>query len=169
APPLKASREPGGDRGFSSWITSLHGNTSILPFVAPLNGPCPGRLTAIGDALVSRVCHARISPGPNPTMIVPGGIMKLPRRAACLLCAAGATILLSSCAQKPEKKAEAFVATYTKEYQRLTYDVNKAEWAVNTRIVEGDTMTAYKDRMAKEAYAQFAGSTENIETTKRFL
>src|SRR5262244_2866388 len=94
--------------------------------------------------------------------------MKSTRRAAFVLCA-GAVGLLAACAQKPEKKAEAFVATYTKEYQRLSYDVNKAEWAVNTHIVEGDTMTAYKDRMAKEAYAQFAGSTENIETTKKFL
>src|SRR5512135_1783615 len=98
-----------------------------------------------------------------------GGAMKSTRRAAYLLCAAGMTMLFSACAQKPEKKAEAFVATYTKEYQRLSYDVNKAEWAVNTHIVEGDTMTAYKDRVAKETYAQFAGSTENIETTKKFL
>jgi peptidyl-dipeptidase A len=95
--------------------------------------------------------------------------MKSTRRAAYLLCAAGATVLLSSCGQKPQQKAEAFVATYTKEYQRLSYDVNKAEWLTNTHIVEGDTMTAYKDRMAKEAYAQFTGSTENIETTKKFL
>ncbi len=95
--------------------------------------------------------------------------MKSTRRAAYLLCTASATFLLSSCGQKPEKKAEAFVATYTTEFQRLSYDVNKAEWAANTHIVEGDTMTAYKDRMAKEAYAQFAGSMENIETTKKFL
>ena len=91
------------------------------------------------------------------------------RRAAYLLCAAGATALFSSCAQKPEKKAEAFVATYTTEYQRLSYEVSKAEWASNTHIVEGDTMNAFHSRMAKETYAQFTGSTENIDATKKFL
>ena len=91
------------------------------------------------------------------------------RRAAYLLCAAGATALFSSCAKKPEKKAEAFVATYTKEYQRLSYEVSKAEWASNTHIVEGDTMNAFHSRQAKETYAQFTGSTENIDATKKFL
>jgi peptidyl-dipeptidase A len=88
------------------------------------------------------------------------------RRAAFLLCAAA---LLSSCAQKPEKKAQAFVDTYTKEFQRLNYDVSKAEWASQTHIVEGDTVNAHNSRMAKETYAQFTGSQENIDATKKFL
>jgi peptidyl-dipeptidase A len=95
--------------------------------------------------------------------------MKSTRRVACLLCASAAIALLSSCGQKPEKKAEAFVATYTKEYQRLNYEVSKAEWATNTHIVEGDTMNAHNSRAAKETYAQFTGSTENIDATKKFL
>src|SRR5712671_5502895 len=100
---------------------------------------------------------------------VPGGSMNSTRRTAFLLCAIGASALLSACGQKPEKKAEAFVATYSKEYQRLTYEVSKAEWASNTPIVEGDTVNAYNLRRAKEAYAEFTGCTENIETTKKLL
>lgn len=91
------------------------------------------------------------------------------RTAAFLLCTIGASALLSSCAQKPEKKAEAFVATYSKEYQRLSYEANKAEWASNTHIVEGDTVNAYHSRMAQEAMAQFTGSTANIDAIRGFL
>src|SRR5678810_1071650 len=91
------------------------------------------------------------------------------RRAAFLLCATGIAALLSSCGQKPEKKAQAFVDTYTKEFQRLSYDVSKAEWTSNTHIVEGDTMNAHNSRVAKETYAQFTGSQANIDATKKFL
>jgi len=86
-----------------------------------------------------------------------------------LLCATAAIALLASCGQKTEQKAETFLSAYNKEYQRLTYDVSKAEWASNTHIVEGDTMNAYHSRMAKETYAQFTGSTENIDQAKAFL
>ncbi|HET6348715.1 MAG TPA: M2 family metallopeptidase [Candidatus Krumholzibacteria bacterium] len=95
--------------------------------------------------------------------------MKSTRRAAYLLCAGAVVVLMASCGEKPEKKAQAFVDAYTKDYQRLSYDVNLAEWASNTRIVEGDTVNAHNSRVAKEAYAQFTGSAENIDATKKFL
>jgi peptidyl-dipeptidase A len=96
--------------------------------------------------------------------------MKMTRRAALrLLFAAAAVAALSACGKSPEKKAQAFVAAYNGELQRLSYEVNKAEWETNTHIVEGDTMNAYRSRAAKETYAQFTGSTENIETTKKLL
>lgn len=96
--------------------------------------------------------------------------MKSTRRAALrLLIATAAIAALSSCGQKPQQKAEAFVATYNQEYQRLGYEVAKAEWESNTHIVEGDTVNAYNSRMAKETLAQFTGNAENIEMTKKFL
>jgi len=91
------------------------------------------------------------------------------RDALRLVCATAMTALIISCGQKPEKKAQAFLDTYNQEYQRLGYEVSKAEWETNTHIVEGDTVNAYHSRMAKEAAAQFTGSAENIETTQKLL
>jgi peptidyl-dipeptidase A len=79
-----------------------------------------------------------------------------------------ATALLASCA-KPEKKAQAFVDTYTVEVQKLSLEVSEAEWASNTHIVEGDTTNAHRSKAAKEAYAVFTGNAENIATARKFL
>ena len=96
--------------------------------------------------------------------------MKSTRRAVLrLLCVTAAVATLWSCGKKPQEKAELFVSTYNQEYQRLGYEVSKAEWESNTHIVEGDTMNAFNSRTAKETLAQFTGNTENIETTKGYL
>lgn len=83
--------------------------------------------------------------------------------------------LFISC-KKDEKtvdpiKAEAqnFINVYTETFQNLYYDSAKAEWAANTRIVEGDTLNAYNVQKANEAYAKFTGSKEVIEKTKALL
>jgi peptidyl-dipeptidase A len=47
--------------------------------------------------------------------------------------------------------------------------VAKAEWELNTHIVEGDTTNAHRSRMAKEAAALFTGNIENIENTRKYL
>jgi peptidyl-dipeptidase A len=86
-----------------------------------------------------------------------------------LACAVACVALLGACGQKPEQKAQAFLDTYNAEYQRLGYEVSKAEWETNTRIVEGDTTNAYRSRMAKEAFAAFTGNDENIKTIQGFL
>jgi peptidyl-dipeptidase A len=91
------------------------------------------------------------------------------RAATYLFCAVAAAAALSSCGKKPQEKAESFVAAYNKEYQRLGYEVSKAEWETNTHIVEGDTLNAYNSRMAKETMARFTGSTANIEQTRKLL
>lgn len=80
-----------------------------------------------------------------------------------------AMALLASCSKNVEKEAQAFVDTYTTEYQRLGTEVSLAEWAVNTHIVEGDTTNAYRSRVAKEAYAVFTGNAENIAAARKFL
>ncbi len=76
---------------------------------------------------------------------------------------------LAACSNGHEEEARAFLADYTVEYQKLAYESSEAEWRSNTRIVEGDTTNAYRTRMANEALAAFTGSTENIETARRFL
>ncbi len=77
--------------------------------------------------------------------------------------------IVMSCGKSPEQKAQAFVDSYTKTYQKLYYDASLAEWAVNTHIVEGDTTNAYNSRKAQEAMAAFTGSTENIQMARDFL
>ena len=86
---------------------------------------------------------------------------------AALLLAA--MTLLASCAKDVEKDAQAFVDTYTQEAVRLGLAVSEAEWASNTRIVDGDTTNAHNSKVAKEAYAAFSGNTANIEQAQKFL
>ena len=95
-----------------------------------------------------------------------------------------AAILLSACSsQKTEtaetavtaemtpvqKEAQAFLDQYSKTYQDLYTKSAEAEWASNTKIVEGDTTNAAATRRANEAFAAFTGSVENINTAKAML
>ena len=65
--------------------------------------------------------------------------------------------------------AQRFIDDYTAEYVSLSYTESKAQWALNTRIVEGDSTNADHARVAGEATAAFTGSIENIETCRRLL
>jgi peptidyl-dipeptidase A len=64
---------------------------------------------------------------------------------------------------------ENYLAAYNKEYQRLTYASELAEWESNTHIVEGDSANAIRTRRANEERARFVGSTENINRIRGFL
>jgi peptidyl-dipeptidase A len=84
------------------------------------------------------------------------------------------TLLLLACqtggarpASNPE--VQAYLADYTKEYQRLSYASALAEWESNTRIVEGDSSNAVRTRRANEALARFVGSNANIERIRGYL
>ncbi len=75
---------------------------------------------------------------------------------------------------KPETSAlrtavDSFLTAYTAEFQNLYYESAKAQWALNTKIVEGDTTAAHRSQMAEEAYSDFTGSGENIEAAQKFL
>lgn len=95
-----------------------------------------------------------------------------------------AAVLLSSCSsQKTEtagteqtaemtevqQEAQAFLDGYSQTYQELYTQSAEAEWASNTKIVEGDTINAAATRRANEAFAAFTGSVENISTAKAML
>ncbi len=68
-----------------------------------------------------------------------------------------------------QKEAQAFLDTYTSEYVKLYTASAEASWLINTEIKEGDTINAYKSRIADEAMTAFTGSVENIAKTKSFL
>jgi peptidyl-dipeptidase A len=64
---------------------------------------------------------------------------------------------------------EGYLTGYAKEYQRLTYESQLAEWQSNTHIVEGDSGNAVRTRRANEALARFVGSNDNISHIRGYL
>ena len=68
-----------------------------------------------------------------------------------------------------KEEAQAFLDEYTEQYLQLYYTSSEAEWASNTKIVEGDTTNAYKTQQANEAFAKYTGSEEVINKTRKFL
>lgn len=72
-------------------------------------------------------------------------------------------------ASEVQREAAAFLEAYTRTFQELYYESSLASWALNTRIVEGDTTNAARYRRAREAQAAFEGSVENIERVTELL
>lgn len=81
-------------------------------------------------------------------------------------------VLLSSCQNETEKQQKAvdtFLESYNLKYKELYTASSAGQWAVNTHIVEGDTMNAYNSAMADEAMAKYTGSIENINKATELL
>lgn len=91
----------------------------------------------------------------------------------------GITVLfavgLFSCSQ-PQRNADKVIAAaqtyldyYNNEFQKRYAASSEGQWALNTRIVAGDTMAAFQAARADEAMASFTGSTANIDSAKKYL
>ena len=80
-----------------------------------------------------------------------------------------AITLSCSSPQKVQQEAQIFLDQYTKEYQKLYYESSKAQWASNTKIIEGDSTNAIATQKANEAFAKFTGSEENINQAQKYL
>lgn len=81
-------------------------------------------------------------------------------------------LIFSACnTNKPVNNAEAqgFINFYTAEYVKLSTASSEAQWAANTKIIEGDSTNAKEVERTGEAYAAFTGSKENIEKATDFL
>jgi len=80
-------------------------------------------------------------------------------------------ILLIGCSKSSniQKEVQSYLDSYNKEYQKFAYEYNKGDWALNTHIVEGDTVTSKNATEAQEQYAKFTGSKENIEKVTDYL
>lgn len=80
-----------------------------------------------------------------------------------------------SCSQPDRSKsdvathAQSYLDAYNKEFQRLYAASAEGQWALNTRIVEGDTMASFNAAKADEAMAAYTGSTSNIDSAKKYL
>lgn len=79
--------------------------------------------------------------------------------------------LLASCSSSDRTRSDVqtFIDEYSTQYQKLYYESAKAQWASNTKIVEGDSTNAVATRKANEAFAKFTGSTENINRAREYL
>jgi peptidyl-dipeptidase A len=76
-------------------------------------------------------------------------------------------IVALGCSKQPD--AQSFIDSYTEQYLKLFYASTQAEWNTNIDIRDGDTLNAYKFKVANEALSAFTGSVENIEKCKQFL
>jgi peptidyl-dipeptidase A len=96
------------------------------------------------------------------------------------LAAISAAVMLTGCASSGTTPSEvagsvtqaavqAYLDSYEREYQKLYAASSEAQWASNTRIVEGDSTNAVRQRAADEAFNAFVGSTENINRIRAFL
>ena len=95
------------------------------------------------------------------------------RKTAIVLAIVGAAILMLSCAGDPsaelQTEAQIFIDEYTGEYVSLFAESSEAEWALNTKIVEGDDTNRERTEAANQAFAAFTGSVEVIESTRALL
>lgn len=71
--------------------------------------------------------------------------------------------------KKSQQDAQLFLNTYTAEYVRLYTASSEAQWAANTKIIEGDSTNAKLVQKTGEMFANFTGSKENIEKARNFL
>lgn len=68
-----------------------------------------------------------------------------------------------------ETEVQQFLNDYNTEFQKLLTAASEAEWNLNTKIVEGDTITSKISEEANEAMSKFTGSKKNIDKAKEFL
>ena len=72
-------------------------------------------------------------------------------------------------ASNVREDADLFLDAYTRRYVPLYYASSRAEWEANTRIVEGDSVTASRVRVANQALADFTGSSDTIARAQGLL
>lgn len=66
-------------------------------------------------------------------------------------------------------EAQKFIDTYTETWNKLRTNSSEAEWASNTKIVEGDETNAKNTTAAAEKLSAFVGDKDNIENATHFL
>lgn len=73
------------------------------------------------------------------------------------------------CGKDHKTEVQSFLDGYNQKYKELYAASSEGQWAVNTHIVEGDTMNAYRSGLADEALAKFTGSSANIQKAQEYL
>ncbi len=84
-------------------------------------------------------------------------------------------IMLSCNTQKKEdnravqQRVQNYLDHYNSEFQKVLYADNLAQWTLQTRIVEGDTVSGHIADSLDEQLSNFTGSESNIDSSKIFL
>ncbi len=68
-----------------------------------------------------------------------------------------------------QKNAQAFLDSFNTEYVKLSAVYSEAQWASNTKIMEGDSTNAIAQQEAGQAYSDFVGSNTVIDKVQGFL
>lgn len=68
-----------------------------------------------------------------------------------------------------QQQADVYLSQYNDEYQRLYTNASEAEWELNTRIVEGDTITQKRYEETQQKLTDFQGSLTNIDSARKYL
>ena len=86
------------------------------------------------------------------------------------------TILIEACTNNVstddgaiQKNAQAFLDSFHAEYLKVYTVYNEAQWASNTKIIEGDTTNALAEQKAGQAFGDFAGSNIVVDKVQTFL
>lgn len=84
-----------------------------------------------------------------------------------------AGILIGCNSESPGKQvqeqAKAYLESYNREYQKIMYAANLAQWELNTKIVAGDTLSNHLADEADKSFAEFTGSKANIDSANKYL
>jgi peptidyl-dipeptidase A len=97
------------------------------------------------------------------------------KKTLALLTILGAAALILSCGGDSAVEAElqaaaqTFLDEYNETYVALYTESAEAEWALNTKIVDGDDTNTQRTEAANRAFAAFTGSVEAIEKTRALL
>jgi len=86
-------------------------------------------------------------------------------------------LVVLACNNQPQQEAgytiqaevQQFLDEYTRKFCELDFIAQEAQWASNTKIIEGDSTNAIATRRASEVQAVFTGSEENINKAKEYL
>ena len=95
------------------------------------------------------------------------------KKVILVLLVLGAAVLMNSCVVDDNDalraEAQAFLDEYTETYLSLSTRSSEAEWALNTKIIEGDETNRQRTEAANQALAAYTGSVEVIDGTRALL
>ena len=68
-----------------------------------------------------------------------------------------------------QKNAQTFLDSFHKQYLNVYTAYSEAQWASNTKIVEGDSTNAIAEQKAGQTYSDFVGSNSIVDKVQNFL
>jgi peptidyl-dipeptidase A len=68
-----------------------------------------------------------------------------------------------------QKNADQYLTYYNIEYQKFSTAANETSWVLNTKIIEGDTITQKQFEVATQKLTDFQGSLSVIDSAKKYL